>query len=79
MDHQIGNVPMDEKFSGEQPHNLVGGDPAVGAADPEIGGRLLPGEFPEEVRLALLDGFGPGAIILKQVVGRLHVVGGLTF
>ncbi|MNH26129.1 hypothetical protein D3C79_861620 [compost metagenome] len=41
--HQIGDVAVDEDIPRQQPHQLVGGNPAVGAADPEVLGRLLGG------------------------------------
>jgi len=39
---QIGDVPMDEQLSRQKADNLIGGNPAVGAANPQIAGRLLP-------------------------------------
>ena len=41
MHDQVGHIPVNEQFSGRQPDDLVGGHPAVGAANPQIGGELL--------------------------------------
>ena len=42
VDDDIGDVAMDEDFAGEQAADFVGRHAAVGTADPEILGRLLP-------------------------------------
>ena len=39
---EIGDVAVDKQFSGREADDLIGRHPAVGAANPEIGGRLLP-------------------------------------
>ena len=36
VDHQVGDVAMDEEFAREDADNLVRGNAAVGAADPQI-------------------------------------------
>ena len=38
---EIGDVAVDEELAGIEVDDLVGGHPAVGAADPEIFRRLL--------------------------------------
>src|SRR5882724_8114641 len=40
VDHQIGDVPVDEQFPGQLPDDFVGRHPAVGTADPEVTGGL---------------------------------------
>ena len=41
MDDNVCDVAMYEHFTGRKPDNLVGGNAAVGAANPEIFRRLL--------------------------------------
>jgi len=43
VDHDVGNIAMHEHLSGEEADNLVGGDAAVSAADPEIAWAVLAG------------------------------------
>ncbi len=38
---EVGDVPVDEQFAGQETDDLVRGHAAVGAADPQILGRLL--------------------------------------
>ena len=58
---------------GQQADDLVGGDAAVGAADPEIGGRLLARELGEEFRILAEDSLGPFPVVLEQLVEVAHV------
>ena len=72
MHHQIGNVAVDENIPRQQTHQLVGGNPAVGATDPEVFRGLLGGEGSEEIRVFGLDPFRPLAVVGKQVVQQFH-------
>ena len=46
--HDIGNVPVYEYFPRVDTKNIICRYPAVGAAYPEVAGRLLLGHAPEE-------------------------------
>jgi hypothetical protein len=59
---------MHEELAGGQVHDLVGGYPAVGAADPEVLGALLAREAREEIRVGAADALRPGAILLEEVL-----------
>ena len=65
---QIGDVAMDEEFAGIEIDDLVGRDPAVRAADPQIFGRLLPFEPPEEIGVDGDLALRPGAILGLEIV-----------
>ena len=68
VDDDVGHVAVDEQLAGQQVDDLVGGYAAVGAADPEVAGILLCGEFAEEVRVLRVDAFGPEAVLFDQVL-----------
>ena len=72
MDDDIGDVAVNEELARQQADDLVGRNAAVGAADPEIAGVLLPGEALEEVRLDVPDALGPGAVVLEEVREGAH-------
>ena len=55
MHHDIGDVAVDEDLARQHADDLVGRHPAVGAADPEVFGILLPGELGKKIRIGLLD------------------------
>ncbi len=64
--HHIGNIPVNEHFSGRQVQYLVGWYAAVSAADPEEFRALLLGEVFEKIRIDLLDPRRPETVALKQ-------------
>lgn len=68
----IGDIAVDEDFAGCEAGDLVGGHAAVRAADPEVLGCLLVGEFGEERRIFGFDQGRPVAIFLKQVGECVH-------
>jgi hypothetical protein len=47
--------------------DLIGWHAAVGAANPQILGRLLLRQMVKEARLFTLHAFGPGAVVVKEV------------
>lgn len=51
VDRHVRDVPADERLPGKEPHDLIGGNAAVGAPDPEVLRRLLPREPGEEFRV----------------------------
>jgi hypothetical protein len=65
MDDDVGNVAVNEDLTGKQSNDLVGWNPAVGAAYPKKLRRLLFGEPSEEAGLACLRLRSPGAVLLK--------------
>ena len=75
MHHHVGDVAVDEELAGQQVHELIGRDAAVGAADPQVLRGLLFQQAREEARLAFLGAPGPGAVALEQL-GQLgaHMV-----
>lgn len=68
----VGNVAVDEHFTGGQVDDLVGRYAAVGTADPQVVGCLLPAQPFEEARIFALDRFGPGAVVVEQMLQVLH-------
>ena len=72
MYHQIGDVAVDEDVPRQQPHQLVGGDPAVGTTDPEVFGGLLGRKSGKEIGIFGFDPFGPLTVVGKQVVQQFH-------
>ena len=65
---EIGDVAVHEELARIEVHDFVGGHPAVGAADPQILGRLLPLEALEETRVGGDLAFGPGAVACLQMI-----------
>ena len=72
MDDEVRDVAMDEHLARREIHDLVRGHAAVGAADPQISGRLLIDQPREEVRLRLDLRLGPGPVLLQQVFEAPH-------
>ena len=69
---QVRDIPMDEQFSGRQADNLIGGNAAVGTADPEIAGELLLGELEEKIRVLFPDAAGPGFVVFQELAEITH-------
>lgn len=76
VDHQIGDVAVDEGLAGCQPGNLLCGDAGVAASDPEILGALPGSQLLEELGIFLLLLSSPGAVVVKQAVVRLLQIPG---
>ncbi len=72
MDHLIGDIAMDEDLTGEQAGDLVGRNPGVGAADPEVFRVLELGQAMEEIRIFRPLALGPDAILFEQVLQLGH-------
>ena len=70
MHDEVGHVAVHEHLAGVGAGDLVGGNAAVRATDPEIARRLLRGQAREEARVALGDLCGPAAISAQQVLER---------
>jgi len=70
MRNDVGDVPVHEQFARGHAEQFVGGNAAVGAADPEVFRGLLRGQVLEEARV-LLDHRGrPFAVAFEQVFCR---------
>ena len=65
---QIGDVAVNEQLARIEVDDLVGRNAAVGAADPEILGRLLALQPLEEARVGGDLAFCPGAVFRLQVI-----------
>jgi hypothetical protein len=65
---EIGDVAVHEQLAGIEADDLVGGNPAVGAADPQIFRCLLALQTPEKPGVHGDHPIGPGAVIGLQVV-----------
>ena len=76
MHDQIGDIPMDQQFTGQQPDDFIGRHPAVRASDPQIGRRLLAGELQEKFRVLLLNALGPFPVVGEKMVEFLHWLNG---
>jgi hypothetical protein len=74
VDDEVRHVAVDEQLTREEADDLVGGDPAVGTADPEKPGRLLSREPLKECRLAPNDLGGPGSVVGEEFVESGHGV-----
>ena len=73
----VGDVAVDEQLAGNQADDLVGRDPAVGAADPQVVGALERAQALEEVRVAPGMPQGPGPVVGEQLGKEAHA-GSLT-
>ena len=72
MADDIGDVAVHEHFTRWQTDDLVGGDPAVRAANPEILWRLLLGQTGEERGVVLRHRRCPGAVVVEEMVEAAH-------
>ncbi len=70
-DH-VGDVAVDEQLAGDAAHDLVGRQPAVGAADPQQLGPLHGLEPREELGVARGGGGGPAPVGGEAVVEEAH-------
>src|SRR3546814_1894839 len=66
MHHHVGDVAMDEHLARRQADDLVGRHARVGAADPQVLGRLQLGQALEELRVFVADAVGPGVVVAQQ-------------
>ena len=67
----VGDVAMNEDFSGDKTGNLVGGQAVIGATDPEIFGILLAGELGGKLGITLRD-FGRLTLVLDEEIGQVR-------
>jgi hypothetical protein len=65
--HSLCDVPVHEEFTGIEANNPVRRHAAVGTADPQMLGRLLPFEPLEEIRIHRHHPLSPGSIVCFQV------------
>lgn len=65
---EIGNIPVYEQFPGIKADNLIGWDPTIGTANPEILRCLLSHEPPKKIGIAGYFTFHPGPIVCFQVI-----------
>ena len=72
VDDDVGDVAMHEELARQQADNLVGGDAAIGAADPEVTGILLLGQGLEESGVLATNALRPFAVFPEQVFDGRH-------
>src|SRR5262249_33291961 len=77
---EIGHIAVYEQLAGVEPDDRICRHAAIGAADPEIIGRLLAFESSEEFRIIRGHTRCPGAIPFLQVVKcqSIHVLPGIN-
>ena len=73
VDHHVGDVAVHEHFARRQTNDLVGGHATVGAADPQILGRLLGGQSQKKLGLLSSDFSRPRAIVLEELFDQSRV------
>src|SRR5262249_7417265 len=72
MHREVRDVAVHEELAGQQVDDLVRRHAAIRAPDPEVAGRLLQGEPPEEVAVRRGHGARPRAIALEELVEASH-------
>ncbi|MNP22915.1 hypothetical protein D3C76_1156050 [compost metagenome] len=72
MQHDVGNVTVDEQVARQHADDLVGRYAGIGAADPQVLGGLLARQFGEEVRVFLFDRLGPARVVVEQLFQIAH-------
>ena len=65
---EVRDIAVDEQLAGIEIDDLVGGHAAVGAADPQILGRLLAFEPTEETGVGRHHALCPGAVIGLEMI-----------
>jgi len=71
VDHQVGDVAVDEGLARLQAGNLLCRDARVAASNPQILGTLAGTQLGEEAGIFLPLLGSPGAVVLEQTVMRL--------
>jgi hypothetical protein len=66
VDHDIGDIAMDEHFAGQQIDELGSWHAAIGTANPEVAGRLLFSEALKEGRVLSGHACSPGLVICQK-------------
>jgi hypothetical protein len=69
---EIRDVPVHEQLARRQPDDFIRGNPAVGAADPQVAGCLLGCQSLEEIRIRIKRSRGPRTIVLEKFPKSLH-------
>jgi len=72
MGDDVGDVSVDEHFSGRQIDQLRGWHPAIRATDPEVVWGLLMRQAVEELRISLCDSRSPCPIPRKKIIQSAH-------
>jgi len=67
----VRDVAMDEQLARRQVHDLVRGDSAVGAANPQVGRYLLGDEAGEELGIDA-GAFGRPALVVLEQLGKFR-------
>lgn len=71
MNYLIGNISVNEHLTRTQTDEFFNRDTTVGAADPQVIGGLIFGEFSEKRRILLLNFSCPLFVILKELVDAI--------
>ena len=74
MHDDVGDVAVDEELARGEVDDLVRGNAAVGAADPEIARALLARKAREELRILAADALRPAAILVEELAELAHEV-----
>jgi hypothetical protein len=69
----VGHVPVHEKLSWLQPHDLVGGHSRVGAANPEVLGGLDADQSLEVFVILCDHGLSPLPVVLHDLLEVVHL------
>src|SRR5687768_17646272 len=72
MHDNVGDVAVHEELARHQPDDLVRRYPAVGTANPQVLGGLLPGQRVEEPGIALRDSPCPRAVVVEELWQSSH-------
>lgn len=70
--NDVRHIAMNEKLSGQQTNDFVRRHAAVGAANPQISGRLLLGKLLEESRIGGRHLRNPVPIVREEVLQFIH-------
>ncbi len=65
VQHDVGDVAVDEQVARQQTDDLVGRYSCIGATDPQILRCLLLGQFCEERRVFFIDRLSPTRVVLE--------------
>jgi hypothetical protein len=66
VDDDVRHVPVHEKLTRGESHKFLGGNTAVGTADPEIFRLLLDGEILEKFRVFCAEVFSPCLVVGEE-------------
>jgi hypothetical protein len=72
VNHDVGDVAMNEELARHQSHDLVRGNATVGTSDPQVLRRLLLRQRLKEFRILTSNLFCPRVVVIEKIEKVCH-------